>query len=54
MIDSLDTLLVAGLSNEYREARDWIVNHLTFDVVYTSQPASMRRWLPHMHYVTKH
>lgn len=31
LIDSLDTLLLAGLDDEYRKARDW-VETLNFDL----------------------
>lgn len=31
IIDSLDTMLVMGLSSEYTSARSWIANNLTFD-----------------------
>ncbi|CED83787.1 glycoside hydrolase family 47 protein [Phaffia rhodozyma] len=32
IIDTLDTLLVMGLTEEYERARDWVANSLTFDV----------------------
>lgn len=31
MVDSLDTLWLMGLQEEFNEARDWIANHLSFD-----------------------
>ena len=31
MIDSLDTLWLLGLQEEFNEARDWVANHLRFD-----------------------
>ncbi|KAJ1969553.1 mannosyl-oligosaccharide alpha-1,2-mannosidase [Dispira parvispora] len=33
IVDSLDTILIMGLDKEYQEARDWVVQHLDFDVV---------------------
>lgn len=30
IVDSLDTLLLAGLYEEYQQARHWVANHLTF------------------------
>jgi hypothetical protein len=30
IVDSLDTLLIAGLMDEYQEARHWVANHLFF------------------------
>jgi hypothetical protein len=30
IVDSIDTLLVAGLLPEYQEARHWVANHLHF------------------------
>jgi hypothetical protein len=30
IVDSLDTLLIAGLLDEYQEARHWVANHLYF------------------------
>jgi len=30
IVDTLDTLIIAGLEDEAREALDWIVNHLSF------------------------
>lgn len=30
IVDSLDTLLLAGLQEEYQQARDWVANHLEF------------------------
>ncbi|KAJ1648852.1 mannosyl-oligosaccharide alpha-1,2-mannosidase [Dispira simplex] len=33
IVDSLDTMLIMGLDKEYQEARDWVVQHLDFDVV---------------------
>ncbi|EMD42355.1 glycoside hydrolase family 47 protein [Gelatoporia subvermispora B] len=31
VVDSIDTLLIMGLDEEYKRARDWIENKLTFD-----------------------
>ncbi|OCH89742.1 glycoside hydrolase [Obba rivulosa] len=31
VVDSIDTLLIMGLDEEYRRARDWIENKLSFD-----------------------
>ncbi|ESN95949.1 hypothetical protein HELRODRAFT_178867 [Helobdella robusta] len=31
IVDSLDTLLIMGLNDEYKEARDWVVNSLKTD-----------------------
>jgi mannosyl-oligosaccharide alpha-1,2-mannosidase len=30
IVDSLDTLLIAGLDDEYHQARHWVANHLVF------------------------
>lgn len=30
IVDSLDTLLLAGLTHEYKQARDWVADHLEF------------------------
>lgn len=30
IVDSIDTLLLAGLHEEYAQARHWVANHLTF------------------------
>ena len=30
IVDSLDTLLIAGLMDEYQEGRHWVANHLHF------------------------
>lgn len=30
VVDSLDTLLLMGLTDEYQEARHWVANHLEF------------------------
>lgn len=30
IVDSLDTLLIAGLMDEYLQARHWVANHLVF------------------------
>jgi mannosyl-oligosaccharide alpha-1,2-mannosidase len=30
IVDSLDTLLIAGLMDEYHQARHWVANHLVF------------------------
>ncbi|XP_060534840.1 endoplasmic reticulum mannosyl-oligosaccharide 1,2-alpha-mannosidase [Cylas formicarius] len=32
IVDSLDTMYIMGLKEEYAEARDWVDKHLTFDV----------------------
>lgn len=32
IVESLDTLLVMGLREDFREARDWVEQHLDFDV----------------------
>ena len=31
LLDSLDTLLVMGMDEEYKEARDWVEKHLDFN-----------------------
>src|SRR3954469_2253570 len=31
VIDSIDTMLIMGLEDEYRRARDWVANDLTFE-----------------------
>ncbi|EDO26074.1 predicted protein, partial [Nematostella vectensis] len=31
IIDSLDTMLLLNLKDEFREARDWVANSLSFD-----------------------
>lgn len=33
IIDSLDTLYIMGLRDEYQEARDWVAEKFTFDLV---------------------
>ena len=33
VVDSLDTLYIAGLMEEYKQARDWVENSLNFDQV---------------------
>lgn len=35
IIDSLDTLYIMGLMDEYKEARDYVEQKLTFDLVGT-------------------
>lgn len=30
IVDSLDTMLIAGLDDEYHQARHWVANHLVF------------------------
>ncbi|XP_057672732.1 endoplasmic reticulum mannosyl-oligosaccharide 1,2-alpha-mannosidase [Diorhabda carinulata] len=32
IVDSLDTMFIMGLEDEYREARDWVEHHLNFDI----------------------
>ena len=32
-IDALDTLFIMGLKDEYKQGRDWVAEHLNFDVV---------------------
>ncbi|OTF80827.1 hypothetical protein BLA29_014537, partial [Euroglyphus maynei] len=32
ILDSLDTLLIAGLNDEFQQALSWVKNDLTFDV----------------------
>ena len=31
LVDSLDTLWLMGMKEEFKEARDWVANHLSFD-----------------------
>lgn len=31
VVDSLDTMLIMGLNEEYQRARSWVENKLTFD-----------------------
>lgn len=31
IVDSLDTLLILGLDEEYQEARHWVANNLHFE-----------------------
>jgi Glycosyl hydrolase family 47 len=31
VVDSIDTILIMGLDEEYERARDWVVNKLTFE-----------------------
>jgi hypothetical protein len=31
IVDSIDTLLILGLDEEYQEARHWVANNLHFD-----------------------
>jgi hypothetical protein len=38
IVDSLDTLLILGLEEEFYEARQWVANHLDFDKIV--QPVS--------------
>lgn len=38
IVDSLDTLLILGLEEEFFEARQWVANHLEFDKI--TQPVS--------------
>jgi len=32
-VDALDTLYIMGLKDEFKAARNWVAEHLTFDVV---------------------
>ena len=40
VVDSLDTLLILGLDEEFAEARNWVANHLDFE---QQMPVSVRR-----------
>ena len=31
VVDSIDTMLIMGLADEYARARDWVANKMTFD-----------------------
>jgi len=31
VVDSIDTMLIMGLLDEYTRARDWVANKMTFD-----------------------
>ena len=31
VVDSLDTMLIMGLEDEYKRARDWVANKLDFE-----------------------
>lgn len=31
VVDSIDTMLIMGLSDEYARARNWVANEMTFD-----------------------
>jgi mannosyl-oligosaccharide alpha-1,2-mannosidase len=31
VVDSLDTMLIMGLTDEYQRAKHWVQNNLTFD-----------------------
>lgn len=31
VVDSIDTMLIMGLQDEYQRARKWVQNHLSFD-----------------------
>lgn len=31
VVDSIDTMLIMGLQDEYQRARNWVQNHLSFD-----------------------
>lgn len=31
VVDSIDTMLLMGLEEEYARARDWVVNKMSFD-----------------------
>ena len=33
IVDSLDTLYIMELDEEYKKARDWVAQHLNFEVV---------------------
>ena len=33
IVDGMDTLFIMGLKDEFKEARDWIDQNLSFDVV---------------------
>ncbi|KAK2191802.1 hypothetical protein NP493_45g05000 [Ridgeia piscesae] len=33
IVDSLDTLYIMGLKDEFKEARDWVANHLVFNSI---------------------
>lgn len=33
VIDALDTLYIMGLNDEFKQARDWVAEHLNFRVV---------------------
>ena len=39
VVDSLDTLLILGLDEEFAEARNWVANHLDFE---QEMPVSVR------------
>ena len=39
VVDSLDTLLILGLDEEFAEARHWVANHLDFEQM---NPVSVR------------
>ena len=41
VIDSLDTLLILGLDEEFAEARHWVANHLDFEQM---NPVSVRAY----------
>ena len=32
-VDALDTLFIMGMKDEFKKARDWVAEHLNFDVV---------------------
>lgn len=31
VVDSIDTMLILGLSDEYQRAKEWVRNHMSFD-----------------------
>lgn len=33
IVDAMDTLFIMGMMDEYKDARDWIAQNLSFDVV---------------------
>ena len=33
VVDALDTLYIMGLKDEFKQARDWVAQHLNFGVV---------------------
>jgi hypothetical protein len=49
IVDSLDTLLITQLDDEYQEARQWVANHLDMEQYHVSVRTALVHAYMHAH-----